>query len=393
MPFLPTAFHRLLEPLDRRVLKRIVAEHRGDHGVGAGDSAWTCERHLKALLFAQFAGLKSLREIVEALSARPAGLYHLGLRAPRRTTLSDASAARPAAVFRDLSSFLMGQLTRSSRQEAQTLVRLLDATPIPLKDGRFTWTEADARCRGLKLHVLYDPRAVHPVHFAVTSPKVSDIGGGRVMPLEAGATYVFDKGYTDYNWWQEIVTTGALFVTRLKSNVRRRNLQERPVIGENILADRTLRIGHKKPRGGATNQLYDTDLREVVVIRPGRAPLHLVTNDHIRSATQIAELYKERWQIELFFKWIKQNLKIKAFFGRSENAVKVQIYAALIAFCLLRLFQKTHASSHKDGAKSLIARLRVALFHPFDLSQRKVGRPRPPQCRTPSPQLAFSLGF
>ncbi len=391
MPFIPTAFHRLLEPLDRRVVKRIVDEHNGNRGVGEKDGAWTCQRHLKALLFAQFAGLRSLREIEQALAARPAALYHLGLRPPKRATLSDASANRPVAVFRDVCQSLMGTLTRTVRQEGQALVQLLDASPISLRDGRFTWAEADARCRGLKLHVLYDPRAVHPVHFAVTSPRVSDVTAGRDIPIAAGATYVFDKGYTDYNWWHEIGTAGALFVTRLKSNVRRREMRQNPVTGEGILGDHKLKVGHKKPRGGANNALFETDLREVIVAREGKAPLHLVTNDHARSAVEIAELYRERWQIELFFKWIKQNLKITTFLGRSENAVKIQIYVALIAFFLLRLLQASHATSHKDGAKALMARLKVALFHQLDFTNRAKPPPRQPQGRPPSPQLALQL--
>ncbi len=391
MPFIPTAFHRLLEPLDRRVVKRIVDEHNGNRGVGEKDGAWTCQRHLKALLFAQFAGLRSLREIEQALAARPAALYHLGLRPPKRATLSDASANRPVAVFRDVCQSLMGTLTRTVRQEGQELVQLLDASPISLRDGRFTWAEADARCRGLKLHVLYDPRAVNPVHFAVTSPRVSDVTAGREIPIAAGTTYVFDKGYTNYNWWHEIGTAGALFVTRLKSNVCRRDMRENPVAGPGILGDRKLKVGHKKPRGGANNALFETDLREVIVAREGKAPLHLVTNDHVRSAVEIAELYRERWQIELFFKWIKQNLKITTFLGRSENAVRIQIYVALIAFFLLRLLQVSHATSHKDGAKALMARLKVALFHQLDLTNHAKPPPRQPQSRPASPQLVLQL--
>lgn len=391
MPFIPSAFHRLLEPLDRRVVNRVVDRHQGNRGVGHGDGAWTCQRHLKAMLFAQFAGLKSLREVVDALAAQPAALYHLGLRPPKRTTLSDAAAARPAAVFRDLAQHLMATLTRAPRQEGQALIRLIDGSPIPIKDGRFTWAEADSRCRGLKLHMLYDPRAVHPVHFAVESPKVSELTVARRFDLAPDATYVFDKGYTDYGWWQAIVESGATFVTRLKSNAHRRAVRPSPAIGENILADQSVQIGHKKPRGGAVNPLYATDLREVVVARDGKKPLHLITNDHSRPAVEIAELYKERWQIELFFKWIKQNLKIKSFLGRSENAVRMQIYIAMIAFCLLRLFQTTHAASHNSGAKALVARLRVALFNAFDLTGRAPPTPQPPQWRTASPQLSLAL--
>lgn len=391
MPFIRSAFHRLLEPLDRRVVNRVVERHQGNRGVGHGDGAWTCQRHLKAMLFAQFAGLKSLREIVEALAAQPAALYHLGLRPPRRTTLSDAAAARPAAVFRDIAQHLMATLARAPRQEGQALIRLIDGSPIPLRDGRFTWAEADSRCRGLKLHLLYDPRAAQPVHFAVDSPKLGELTAARRFDLDPGATYVFDKGYTDYGWWQGIVDSGATFVTRLKSNAHRRALRPGPAVGANILADQKVRIGHKKPRGGAGNPLYATELREVVVVRDGKKPLHLITNDHRRSAVEIAELYKERWQIELFFKWIKQNLKIKSFFGRSENAVRTQIYVAMIAFCLLRLFQTTHAASHKSGAKALLARLKVALFEAFDLTGRTPPTPRPPQQRMASPQLTLAL--
>lgn len=335
--------------------------------------------------------INSLREIEQALSGRPAALYHLGLRPPRRSTLSDASAARPAAVFRDLAQHLMGAMARRLRAEGAALIRLLDATPIPLKDPRFAWAEADARTRGLKLHLLYDPRAAHPVRFAVTSPKVSDIAAGRAMPLEPGATYVFDKGYVDYGWWQDIHDAGAVFVSRLKRNAHRRSIAERPAQGDAILADRTLKLGHKQPRGGAINPLYDTQLREIVVARQGAAPLTLVTNDLERPAADIAALYKQRWEIELVFKWIKQNLKIKTFLGRSENAVKIQIYVALIAFLLLRLFRQTHAKSHKAGAKTLIARLKLSLFDRFDLTGRAKPPPRPPQSRPPSPQLCFQL--
>jgi len=363
----------------------------GNRGVGTGEGAWTCQRHLKTLLFAQFAGLQSLREIEQATTARPGALYHLGLRPAKRTTLSDALAARPAAVFRDIAEAIIGQLTRRPRHEGQTLIRLLDASPINLRDTRFGWAEADARCRGLKLHLVYDPRARHPVRFAVTSPKISDLAHSRTIAIEPATPYVFDKGYTDYAWWQAIVTAGAIFVTRLKRNICRRQVRLNPTTDPTILVDAKLRVGHKKPRGGADNPLYDTELREIVVAREGRDRLYLVTNDHQRSAAEIAALYKERWQIELFFKWIKQNLKMKSFLGRSENAVKLQIYVALIAFCLLRLFQYSHASSYKGAASALLARLKVALFDPLDLSRRPIAQPKPPQLRKPPPQLVLVL--
>lgn len=391
MPYLPTAFQRLLEPLDRRVLNRIVDAHAGNRGVGDGANAWTCQRHLKSLLFAQFAGLTSLREIEQALAARPAALYHLGLRPPCRSTLSDASAARPAAVFRDLCQHLMSAMARTPRAEGAALIRLLDASPIALRDSRFGWAEADARVRGLKLHLLYDPLGERPVRFAVTSPKTSDIAIARTLPLEKDATYVFDKGYIDYTWWQDIHEAGALFITRLKKNAHRRNIRPMPVKEDGIEAVQTLKVGHKKPRGGAINTLHDTDLREVVVQREGKQPLRLITNDLARTPAEIASLYRQRWEIEIFFKWIKQNLKIKTFLGRSENAVKTQIYVALIAFILLRILRDTHARSHKAGQKALLARLKVALLNNIDLTGRAKPPPTPPKKRPANPQFALPM--
>lgn len=391
MPFVASAFQQLLEPLGRRELNRIVAAHDGNRRVGSGPNAWTCQRHLKALLFAQLSGLNSLREIEHGLAAQPRALYHLDLRLPCRSTLADAQKQRPAAVFRDVCQVLIGRASRAVRQESAALIQLVDSSPIPLRDPRFGWAEADNRVRGLKLHIGYDPRRDVPGWAEITSPKLSDVSTARDhMPITPGVTYVFDKGYVDYAWWQRLVEQGALFVTRLKDNAKRREVTSRVITGEGILADNDLRIGHAKPRGGAINLLYDTPLREILVERAGKAPMRLITNDLTTPATQIAALYKERWQVELLFKWIKQNLKIKRFIGRSENAVKTQIYAALIAFLLLRMFRQTHATTLAT-TKSLTSRLKVSLFHTFDITNRCKPPPIQPAKRPLSPQLTLKL--
>lgn len=393
MPFMRSAFAELLEPLDRRVIRRVVAEHGGDRGVGRGEKAWTCERHLKALLFAQFAGLKSLREIVVGLGSQAAGFYHLNLRAPARATLSDANAARPAAVFRDLATALVGVAGRDLRREGAALIRLIDATPIALKDTRFPWAEASARTRGLKLHLVYDPRARRPTWFELTSAKVDDTVAARAVPLEKGATYVMDKGYTDFRRWSEIIAAEAFFVTRRKTNTHRREIVEMAASGEGILADRRLKIGHPRARAGAAkNPLWDRVLREVVVARPDKdTPLILLTNDLTRPAVEIAALYKERWDIELLFKWLKQNLKIRSFWGRSENAVRIQIYVALIAFLLLRLLHATAARGFKAATALLLAQLKIALFAPLRLNPAAKPPPKPPALRSSSPQTCFAF--
>ena len=185
---------------------------------------------------------------------------------------------------------------------------------------------------------------------------------------------------------------GAIFVTRLKKNACRREVSANTdQLEAPILADNSLKLGHKKPRGVADNPLFGTTLREILVERENKEPLRRVTNDMERSAEDIAQLYKKRGQIELFFKWIKQNLKIKTFLGRSENAVRIQLYVALIAFLLLRMLKDTCAKAHKGTLKDLMARLKVALFNPLDLSARQKPKPRPPRLRPTKPQLELKL--
>ena len=286
MPFEASAFQRLLEPLDRRVFGRMVARHDGDRGVGKGSRAWTCWRHCVAMVFAQVAGLDSLREIEHGLSANPGGLYHVGLRMPYRSTLSDAQANRPAAVFRDVGLHLMGLAQRTLRRELGEVVELIDSTPIPLRDPRFGWAEADNRIRGLKVHVGYDARAGSLEWAEVTSPRTSDVVAARTRNIVPGRVYVFDKGYLDFNWWRRLHEGQAFFVSRLKSNTKRRDVVAQQAKGEGILEDNHLKIGHAKPRGGAHNLLYDVAVREIVVEREGKDPLRLVTNDLDRPASQ-----------------------------------------------------------------------------------------------------------
>jgi putative transposase len=295
-------------------------------------------------------------------------------------------------MFGDIARALIPVAARL-RQEGEALIRLLDSTPLALKGEGFAWAEASARIRGLKLHLLYDPRQPRPVWFAVSSAKVEDVVAARAVPLEPGATYVFDKGYTDYRWWSAIRAAGVFFITRRKRNAHCREISHQAAEGEDILADRRLKIGHRRPRGGAPeNPLWEVSLREIVVARRGKEePLYLLTNDLERPAAEIARLYKERWEIELLFKWLKQNLKIRRFWGHSENAVRIQIYVALIAFMLLRILHQTAARAFKASTALLLTQLRISLLRPLDLRNTAKPPPRPPALRPPYPQyrLAF----
>lgn len=234
----------------------------------------------------------------------------------------------------------MSLLPRQIRKEIKKVVRLLDSSPIQLKGRRYDdWAKPNRtlRCQGLKLHVEYDLELKSPVRVKTSNPNYNDSTMGRDWPIEKDTIYVFDKGYYDFNWWWSIHQKQAYFVTRLKNNAVMIEEVKHEVTGDIILEDNTFKFKNKSPRGGKKN-LYTKRLRRIVVKREGKTPLVLVTNLVNFPAETIAELYRARWEIELFFKWIKQNLKIKKYLGKSENAVKIQLATALITYLLIKLF-------------------------------------------------------
>jgi putative transposase len=219
------------------------------------------------------------------------------------------------------------------RREGAAVLRLIDATPIPL-GALCGWANWNGRTHGLKMHAVYDPQADHPLRITVTSSTVNDVEVGREEVLEAGATYVFDKACCDYGWWSRIHAAGAYFVTRPKTNARYEIAAERPLTetkgeGFEILTDAEVRLTTQ----GKTK--LTCPMRRVTLKRDDGAVIAVVTNDLERPAVEVAALYKARWDIELLFRWIKQNLKLASFLGRSENAIRLQILAAMIAYLLL----------------------------------------------------------
>lgn len=293
-----------------------------------------------ALLYGQFAGASSLREIVTGLSSHQARLYHLGGSPVQRSTFSDANTRRPVAVFADLLATMMKQAHRGLRRKLAGAVYLIDATSARLNERSADWARFSAGVCGAKVHVIYDPDADRPIYAAVSAANVNDITAARQMPIEPGATYVFDLGYYDYAWWAELDSAGCRIVTRFKSNTPLHLVEELSVTeGGNILSDR---IGFLPARQARSrhNPMQDA-VREVCVTTASGKVLRILSNDLDASAQDIADLYRRRWAIELFFRWIKQTLKITRFVGTSENAVRIQIAVALIAFLLLRLAQAT----------------------------------------------------
>ncbi|MDZ4317847.1 MAG: IS4 family transposase [Phenylobacterium sp.] len=381
-----SVFHGLLKHVPWSVFDKLVDEHGSDARV----RRLTTKSQFVALLYGQLAGAASLREVETAVASHGARLYHLGARAVSRSTLADANAQRSHQVFSGLFTRMVAMGGRGLRRSSAEAVRLIDSTGIRLSGLACDWARFSkgAHPRGVcgaKAHIIYDPDADRPLYLSVTPARVNDIVAARAMPIEPGATYVFDLGYYDFAWWARLDAAGCRIVTRLKANTPLTPVEERSLPeGSQLVYDR---VGFLPARQAAAwaNPFQDP-VREIGVVLDDGRSLRVVSNDLDAPADEIAALYRRRWAIELFFRWVKQTLKIKHFIGRSENAVRIQIAVALIAYLLLRLA--------KDAVKIIesplaFARLvRTNLMHRRDIDQLL----KPPKTRSnDTTQLALNI--
>ena len=327
-------FHQVLKQVPWMAFDRLVEEYGADWRV----RRLPTKHQFIALLYGQLSQAASLREIEAGLMSHQSQLYHLGAGPVRRSTLADANALRPAEVFCGLLALMMNHAHRGLRRVLADTTYLIDSTGLRLDERSAEWARFSTKVCGAKVHVIYDPDADRPIYAAVSAAKVNDITVAQAMPIEPGATYVFDLGYYDYAWWAGLSEAGCRIVTRFKKNTPLYLLKELPVPkGETVLSDR---IGFLPLRQGNNrkNPMQDA-VREVRVRTDTGKVLRILCNDLDASAQEIADLYKRRWAIELFFRWIKQTLKIRHFLGTSQNAIQIQVAVALIAFILLRLAQ------------------------------------------------------
>lgn len=315
------------------------------HGADARVRRLRTRTQLVALLYGQLSGAVSLREIEATMKSHGGGLYHLGAKEVSRSTLADANGQRSHAVFSGLFAHMAGLAGRGFRRASADMVRLIDSTPIRLSGLASQWAQFCEGVNGAKAHIIYDPDAELPLYLEVSTARVNDITVAKQMPIEPGATYVFDLGYYDYGWWARFDRAGCRLVTRLKSNTPLTLAQEQALPeGSDLLYDR---IGHLPERLSSTRRNPFADpVREIGVRLQTGKTLRVVTNDLDAPASEIAALYKRRWAIELFFRWVKQTLRIRHFLGRSENAVRIQIAVALIAYLLLKLANAAHHITH-----------------------------------------------
>jgi hypothetical protein len=334
-----TLFAQLMDFLPWSTFDRIVARYNGDRAV----RTLSCARQYQVMAFAQLTYRESLRDIEAALSAQSAKLYHMGFREPvRRSTLADANETRDWRIYAEFGQRLIAQARRLYADDDHNIdlpstVYALDSTTIDLCLSVFPWANFRSAKAAVKMHTLLDLRGNIPSFIHISDGKMHDVHALDMLLPEPGAIYVMDRAYLDFARLHALHLGGAFFVTRAKSNLHAHRLYSAPVDKSlGLICDQTIALD-----GYLTQQLYPAQLRRIRLRDPdsGRALIFL-TNQMTLPATTICALYKSRWQVELFFKWIKQHLRIKQFYGTSENAVKTQLWIAVSVYVLVAIVRK-----------------------------------------------------
>ena len=365
-----TLFAQLMDFLPWSTFTRIVARYRGDQRV----RTLSCAEHYRAMAFAQLTYRESLRDIETCLSVQTSKLYSMGFRDPvRRSTLADANEARDWRIYAELAQRLIGQARRLYVNEdlgfdLANTVYALDSTTIDLCLAVFPWAHFRTTKAAVKMHTLLDLRGNIPSFIHVSDGKLHDVHALDLLLPEAGAIYVMDRGYVDFARLHVLHLAGAFFVTRAKSNMDAHRVYSAPTDRTaGIVCDQTIALD-----GHYTSQHYPEHLRRIRLRdTETRRTLVFLTNQFGLPAATICALYKSRWQVELFFKWIKQHLRIKRFFGTSENAVKTQIWIAVSVYVLVAIVKKRLTLD--ASLYTLLQILSVTLFEKIPIDQALAG--------------------
>jgi len=341
MPQGQYVFAQLMEHVPLTTLRRCVAKYGGDHKI----KSFSCLDQFRCFAFAQLTWRESLRDIEACLRAQSAKLYRLGFRCPQisRNTMANANAERDWRIYADFAQHLIHMARELYAAdvlpdlEGLDTVYALDSSTIDLCLSVFPWAPFRSTKAAIKLHTLLDLRGNIPSFIFISDGKMHDVNILDYLVPEAGAFYVMDRGYVDFKRLAKLDDAGSFFVTRAKSNMKAKRRYSRPVDRTTgLICDQTIVL-----TGFYTRQGFGRPLRRVKFNDPetGKS-LVFLTNNFALPALTIARLYKYRWQVELFFKWIKQHLRIKAFFGTSENAVKAQIWSAVCVYVLVAIIKK-----------------------------------------------------
>ena len=324
-------FAQLVEFLDCFKFRRIVAKYQGDRYI----KSFSCWNQLLVMMFGQLSNREGLRDLIVALEAHWRKLYHLGMgKSVTRSNLSKANELRDYRIFEDFAYHLVAEARSKSTEKIFGFdghVYAFDSTTIDLCLEVFEWAKFRKHKGGIKIHTLYDIEAQVPAFFHITTASTNDIKAMPEIPYEKGAYYIFDRGYNDFSNLFKIEQIEATFVVRAKKNLKFKQTSWKRRLPKNVLSDSTIEFTVYK-----SSKDYPIPLRRVVYYdeEQGRTFVFL-TNNFVLPAPIIAELYRNRWSVELFFKWLKQHLKIKKFWGTTENAVRIQIYCAIITYCLV----------------------------------------------------------
>lgn len=383
MPHSTTLFGHLLSQLPRHQFENLVSHYGGDRYAKIF-STWN---QLQVLLYAQCCGQQSLRDIETGFLSQAGKLYHLGL--PEkicRNTLSNANAKRDSDIYRDFFYKLVDrchELTPKHKFRFKNRLRSFDATTISLCLSVFPWAKIKHKKGAIKLHVELDYEGEIPVFMAITKGDANDVKIAKgYFEISRDSIYCFDRGYIDYGWFQLIDEKKAFFVTRLKEGMRYRVVSGGFVGTASVQSDERIQVDEGK---------YPKELRLVRVYdRTREETFEFLTNNFDLPAKTIADIYKSRWQIEAFFKWIKQNLKIKTFLGTSENAVMTQVWVAMCYYLLLAYlkFKTRYANSLHYLHRLIKATLfqKLTLIDILGLSERRLRR-----IRDGDSQLSFAF--
>ena len=328
-------FAQMVEFLDNYKFLRIVKKYDGNKYV----KHFTCWNQLLTLMFGQLCNRESLRDLIVALNAHQEKCYHLGV--GKHVTRSNLAKANENRDYRIFENFAFHMISEARKKRVNDIFKLngnvyaFDSTTIDLCLKLFPWANFSTYKGGIKIHTLYDVETQVPAFIHITEAKINDVRAMDVITYESGSFYVFDRAYNDYHRLYKIHMMDSFFVVRAKTNIKARVLKWKRRLPKNILSDCEIEL-----TGFYTQKSYPETIRLVRFWdeEDEREFVYLTNAKHI-PALQVAELYKNRWQVELFFKWLKQHLKIKKFWGTSENAVKIQVYSAIIAYCLVAIMQ------------------------------------------------------
>ena len=334
-----TLFSQLMDCLPWSTFARIVTRYHGDHSV----QTFHCTEQYRAMAFAQLTFRESLRDIESCLSAQPAKLLHMGFRGPiRRSTLADANETRDWRIYAEFAQRLIAQARRlyvgeSLSVDLKDTVYALDSTTIDLCLSLFPWAHFRTTKAAVKMHTLLDLRGNIPSFIHISDGKLHDVHALDMILPEAGSIYVMDRAYVDFDRLYGLHQAGAFFVTRAKSNLNAHRVYSTATDRTTgVIADQKIALD-----GYYTRRDYPIHIRRVRFRDPETEKTFVfLTNQMTLPATTICDLYKSRWQVELFFKWIKQHLRIKKFYGTSENAVKTQVWIAVSVYVLVAIIRK-----------------------------------------------------